>query len=60
MDLIEKYVYGVKNDSRYSCIPLCRECHSYRHHVGNLQFEMEHKIELWKDAHGYLMEYLTK
>lgn len=57
---------GMGNDRKkariedFSCIPLCRKCHSYRHHVGNLQFEMEHKVELWKDANGYLMEYLTK
>ena len=44
----------------FSCIPLCRKCHSYRHHVGNLQFEMKHKVELWKDAHYYLMEFLTR
>ena len=57
---------GMGNDRKkprledFSCIPLCRKCHTQRHHVGSLKFETEHKVELWRDAHHYLMEFLLK
>ena len=44
----------------FTCIPLCRKCHTERHQIGNFQFETKNGVNLWKDAFNYLMEYLTK
>ena len=43
----------------FTCIPLCRMCHIERHQIGNEMFEKKHKINLWKDAHSYLLEFIT-
>ena len=44
----------------FTCIPLCRKCHTERHQIGNIAFEKKYNVELWKDAHYYLMEFLTR
>lgn len=43
----------------FTCIPLCRQCHTERHQIGNELFEKKHKVDLWRDAFNYLMEFLT-
>ena len=51
-----------KNDmwEHFSCVPLCRSCHTERHDLGTYQFEHKHNVNLWRDAHRYLMDFLTK
>ena len=41
----------------FTCIPLCRNCHIERHQIGIISFGKKHKVNLWQDAHRYLMEY---
>ena len=43
-----------------SCIPLCRSHHIERHSMGNLKFERKHNINLWKENHEYLMQFIKK
>lgn len=44
----------------FTCIPLCRSCHIERGQIGNYQFEHKWSVNLWKDAHNLLMEYLCR
>ena len=57
---------GMGNDRKkpriedFSCIPLCRKCHTERGQIGDEGFQEKHDINIWKDLNKYLMEYLTK
>ena len=57
---------GMGNDRKkprqedFSCIPLCRKCHTERGQIGDTLFEKKHKVNLWKDLNHYLMEFLTR
>ena len=44
----------------FTCIPLCRSCHTERHQLGNYQFEHKHSVNLWRDAFNYFVKYLTQ
>ena len=43
----------------FTCVPLCRKCHTERGQMGNIAFEDKHSVNLWYDAFNYLMEFLT-
>ena len=34
----------------WSCLPLCRMHHSFRHRMGNKEFEKKYSINLWKEG----------
>lgn len=44
----------------FTCVPLCRKCHTQRGQESNDIFQIKHRVNLWKDAHKYLMEYLLQ
>ena len=44
----------------YSCVPLCRMHHRFRHDGGTEKFERRYKINLWKEAFYLLREYFAK
>lgn len=43
--------------SDYCCIPLCRSCHTEFHKIGIRTFAERHRIDLWRAAHGLVVEY---
>lgn len=57
---------GMGNDRKkprpedFTCVPLCRKCHTERHQIGIISFGKKHNVNLWQDAHYYLMDYLSK
>tara|TARA_B100001939_G_C16942197_1_gene618741 strand:- start:1588 stop:1854 length:267 start_codon:yes stop_codon:yes gene_type:complete len=44
----------------YSCVPLCRMHHRFRHDGGTEKFEKRYKINLWKEAFYLLRGYFAE
>ena len=44
----------------YSCIPLCRKCHTEYHDLGKTEFEKKNKIDVFEQSQHYLSKYIYK
>ncbi len=44
----------------FSCVPLCRMHHRFRHDAGIEKFEKDYNINLWKEAFNLIRKYFTQ
>ena len=42
----------------YSCIPVCRKCHTEYHNIGRKEFEKKHNINIYEQVHHFLSKHI--